>query len=127
MPRDPSKHPLDDLVRVQHMLEAARDARQLGAGKVIADLQAEMPLRRAVVNAIQDIGEAASKVSPQGRSRFPNLPWAAIVGTRNRLVHAYDQINLEVLWKVLTDELDPLIAELERGLANWPTAQSKTD
>jgi len=109
------------------MLEAARDARQLGAGKVIADLQAEMPLRRAVVNAIQDIGEAASKVSPQGRSRFPNLPWAAIVGTRNRLVHAYDQINLEVLWKVLTDELDPLIAELERGLANWPTAQSKTD
>lgn len=52
MPRDPAKNPLDDRIRAQHMLEAARDVARLAAGRSMDDLRTDMPLRRAMVNAI---------------------------------------------------------------------------
>lgn len=123
MPRDPAKNPLDDRIRAQHMLEAARDVASIAAGRRPDDLRADMPMRRAMVNAIQDIGEAAAKVSPLGRDRLPLIPWAAVVGMRHRLVHGYDEINLETLWKVATEEVPALIASLESAFASWPLPQ----
>lgn len=60
MPRDPAKNPLDDRIRAQHMLEAARDVARLAAGRSRDELRTDMPLRRAMVNAIQEIGEAGA-------------------------------------------------------------------
>ncbi|MBL9001498.1 MAG: DUF86 domain-containing protein [Phycisphaerae bacterium] len=120
MPRDPAKNPLDDRIRAQHMLEAARDVAALAAGHCMDDLRTDMPMRRAMVNAIQEIGEAAAKVSPLGRARIPAIPWGVVVGMRNRLVHGYDEINIEVVWKVATEEIHLLIAALEAAFASWP-------
>ncbi len=74
MPRDPAKRPLDDRIRAQHMLDAARDVARLAAGRSRDQLGADMPFRRAMINAIQEIGEAAAKVSPIGRARIPAIP-----------------------------------------------------
>jgi uncharacterized protein with HEPN domain len=120
MPRDPAKSPLDDRIRAQHMLDAARDVARLAAGRSRADLAADMPLRRAMVNAIQEIGEAAAKVSPTGRARIPAVPWGVVVGMRNRLVHGYDEIDFDVVWIVATKEVAPLIQALEAAFAPWP-------
>ena len=120
MPRDPAKNPLDDRIRAQHMLEAARDVVQLSRGRASNELQSDMPLRRAMINAIQEIGEAAAKVSPSGRNRLPLIPWSAVVAMRHRLVHGYDEVNLEILWKVATEEIPQLIAALERAFVSWP-------
>jgi uncharacterized protein with HEPN domain len=120
MPRDPSKSPLDDRIRVQHMLEAARDVVRLAAGRKRDELRTDMPLRRAMVNAIQEIGEAAAKVSPAGRSRVPAMPWPLVVGMRNRLVHGYDEIDFDVVWKVAGEEAPSLIAMLEAAFLTWP-------
>lgn len=120
MPRDPAKNPQDDRIRAQHMLEAARDVVLIARGRRVDDLRADMPMRRAMVNAIQEIGEAAAKVWPTGRARMPGVPWGVVVGMRNRLVHGYDEVNYEMVWKVATEEVHPLIAMLEAAFAAWP-------
>jgi uncharacterized protein with HEPN domain len=120
MPRDPAKNPHDDRIRAQHMLEAARDVVSIAKGRSMDDLRTDMPMRRAMINAVQDIGEAAAKVSPLGRARIPAIPWGMVVGMRNRLVHGYDEVNFEVVWKVATEEVHVLITALEAAFADWP-------
>jgi uncharacterized protein with HEPN domain len=59
------------------------------------------------------IGEAAGKVSPAFRAAQPAIPWREITGLRHRLIHDYDEVRLDVVWRVVTEHLDPLIASLE--------------
>jgi uncharacterized protein with HEPN domain len=77
-------------------------------------------LRRAVVHAIQEIGEAASRVSEVGRSRAASVPWKQIVGMRHRMVHVYYDIDTDAVWEVLERDLGALIAHLDAALAAWP-------
>lgn len=126
MPRDPAKSPLDDRIRAQHMLDAARDVQLLAAGSGQNELRTNMILRRAMVNAIQEIGEAAAKISPAGRARIAAIPWAIVVGMRNRLVHGYDEIDFGVVWIVATEEVGPLVAALEAAFASWPLPEPPT-
>jgi uncharacterized protein with HEPN domain len=68
--------------------------------------------------AVEIIGEAAKKVSPTTRSRADSIPWQEIAGMRDRLIHAYFDVNLDLLWNTVNDDLPPLIADLEAILAN---------
>lgn len=77
-------------------------------------------LRRALKDCIQEIGEAATKVSDDSRSRAPNVPWRQIVGMRHRIVHVYYDIDTNALWEVAVNHLTPLITALESALASWP-------
>lgn len=71
----------------------------------------------AVMWYLTVIGEAAARVSAEGRAALPSLPWSDIVAMRNRLVHGYDTIRFDRVWSVLADDLPPLIAALETALA----------
>lgn len=106
----------DDMVALRHMLDYAHTARRLANSRVRQDLDANEMLRLALTRAVEVIGEAASRVSPVRQQANPNIPWAQITGTRNRLIHGYDLVNLNILWDILTLDLPPLIAELERIL-----------
>lgn len=127
MPRDPAKYPLDDRIRAQHMVLAAQDVVQISVGRTRDDLRTDMIFRRAMVNAIQEIGEAASKVSPAGRARITAVPWPTVVGMRNRLVHGYDQIDFDIVWHIATQEAGPLIAALEAAFVLWPLPEPPED
>ena len=61
-------------------------------------------------------GEAAIYVTDERRQALPGIPWKNIIGMRNRLIHAYFDINLDILWKTVIEDLPPLIAELEKVL-----------
>lgn len=74
MPRDRDRPAIDDRVRIEHMLEAARDVASFVAGRVRADLDTDAMLQRAVTNAVQQIGEAAANVADASRARVPGLP-----------------------------------------------------
>jgi uncharacterized protein with HEPN domain len=63
-----------------------------------------------LVKAIEILGEAAVQVSEQARRRHPQVPWAEITGMRNRLVHAYFDIDLDRVWDTVVDDLPELIA-----------------
>ena len=68
----------------------------------------------AMVRAIEIIGEAAANVSSECRERYPQIPWADIIGMRNRLVHAYFDVDLDILWNTATTKLEPLIEQLDK-------------
>ena len=59
------------------------------------------------------IAEAARRISESTRQILPNIAWQEINGTRNRLVHGYDDINLDIVWDVVKSEIPPLIEELK--------------
>lgn len=110
--------PEDDRIRLQHMLDAARKAARLAAGRRREELDAEDdPLADALVHLISVIGEAASRVSSGTCSDLDGIPWPDIVGMRNRLIHAYFDINLDILWATVQDNLPSLIRFLESALA----------
>ena len=68
----------------------------------------------ALVKDIEILGEAAYQVTPDTRGQAPRIPWDDIIGMRHRLVHAYFDIDLDILWKTAKEDLPPLITELER-------------
>ena len=106
----------DDIVRPQHMLEHAREAVAMIEGKERADLQSERMLELSLIRLIEVIGEAAARVTPEGQEKYPAIPWPQVVSMRNRLIHGYDQVDLNILWDTIEDDLPPLITELEKIL-----------
>ncbi len=70
----------------------------------------------AVVRAVEIVGEAATRVSNETRMATPEIPWSDIMGMRNRLVHGYFNINIEIVWKTVTVELPQLLPVLEIAL-----------
>jgi uncharacterized protein with HEPN domain len=88
----------DDRWRIQHMIDAAEQALGFVRERQRADLEADPMLCLALTRAVEIVGEAAAQVSEAGRGEMPAVPWPQIVGMRNRLVHAYFDINLDILW-----------------------------
>jgi uncharacterized protein with HEPN domain len=104
----------DDEIRLRHMLEAAREAASFAMGRVRDDLETDRQLVLALVKDIEIIGEAAAQITEDTHSRTPSIPWQKIIAMRNRLVHAYFSVNLDIVWQTVQKDLPPLIETLER-------------
>ena len=104
----------DDLVRLRHMLDAAREAMEFALKRTRADLDNDRQFVLSLVKETEIVGEAAYQISDVTRNELPEIPWADIIGMRHRLVHAYFNINLDVLWKTVQQDLPVLAALLER-------------
>jgi uncharacterized protein with HEPN domain len=104
----------DDRVTLRQMLVHAREAHSLISGKSRTDLDRERVLALALLQLLQIVGEAAGRVSPAYSGAHPQIPWAQIVSLRNRLIHGYDVIDLDIVWSILTIDVPKLIAELEQ-------------
>ena len=102
------------LSRVTHMLEAARKAMSFVVGKQRSDLDHDDMLAFALIKALEIIGEAAVNMSDKFRKSHPEVPWAKIAGMRHRLVHAYFDVNFDIVWLAMNDDLPPLINALEK-------------
>lgn len=109
--------PPDDRTRLLHMIEAAETAAGFVQGRTRSDLDRDPILAFALVRAIEIVGEAASKISVETRGLAPDIPWSSIVSMRNRLVHAYFDINHELVWISATEELPELLPLLRDLLA----------
>mgnify|MGYP001815200499 CR=1 FL=1 len=101
-----------DRIRLIHMLEHAQEAVQLVEGRARTDLDENRIHSLALVRLLEIIGEAAAGVSAESRSRFPGIPWAEIVGLRNRLIHGYDSVDLDIVWNIVIGDLPALIRDL---------------
>ena len=102
-----------DRIRLQHMLDAAREAVASARARTRANLERERIWALGLVKCIEIIGEAAARVSVDTRNQYPQIPWAQIVGMRNRLVHVYFDLDLDQVWSAVTEDLPPLVSELE--------------
>lgn len=106
----------EDRIRVRHMVEACEAAIRFVAGRQRNDLDNDEMLLFAVVRAVEIIGEAASKVTEEVCTTHGDIPWRAIIGMRNRLIHAYFEINAQTVWETATVEIPALLPRL-RALA----------
>src|SRR5208337_4012217 len=97
-----------DRVRFMDMLDHAREAIQFVKGRKRSDLDSIRWLNLALVRLLEIIGEAAARVSDATKADFPEIKWLQIVGLRNRLIHGYNQVDFDIMWDILQDDLPPL-------------------
>lgn len=113
----------EDRKRIEHMLACSRDAQMIVGDDGAASIRADMVRARALVNCFTEIGEAAARLTPGGRSRVGAVPWRQIVGMRNIVAHIYWGIDLAELVKTVEDDLPPFSGALESALAAWPSSE----
>jgi uncharacterized protein with HEPN domain len=106
----------DDVIRLRHMLDHAREAVEMTRGRQRDDLKRDRMLQLALVRLVEIVGEAATRVSQQGQERYPSIPWQQARGMRNRLIHGYDKVDLDVLWDTIQDDLPALVVQLREAL-----------
>lgn len=102
-----------DEVRIRHIRDAAETAARFIEGRQRADLEADEMLRLALTKLVEVIGEAAKQVSDETRARFPEAAWVDASRMRDRLVHPDFDIDLDVLWATVTEDLPSLVRSLE--------------
>ena len=70
----------------------------------------------AVERALEIVGEATKRIPQEVRDRHPQIPWRSMAGIRDKLIHDYVNVSLEVVWRTLTEDLPPLLPMIERAL-----------
>jgi uncharacterized protein with HEPN domain len=105
-----SRH--DDSVYLRHLRDNALTAISLAQGKQRRDLDGDLTLRYALLHAICITGEAANRVSPEGKITYAAIPWKPLIGIRNRLIHGYDIVDWEIVWKTVTEDFPILLETL---------------
>lgn len=98
------------------MLEHAQEAVSFARGKNRRDLDSDRVLELALVRLVEVVGEAAVKTSPKCKRDYPFIPWAEIIGMRNRLIHGYNSIDLNIFWDTIEIDLPPLIEKRQEIL-----------
>lgn len=107
----------EDIVRLRHMLDAAQKAIKATKTCNRADLEKDEMLTLAIVRLLEILGEAAKNVSIECRDSYPDIPWRQIAGTRDRLIHGYFDVDLDVVWEIISVDLPSLVPQLEKALA----------
>ena len=104
----------EDRTRLLHMVDAAETIANFVSGRARKDLDSDRMLLFALVRAVEVLGEAAAKVSPEARAEAASVPWPQIVAMRNRLIHAYFDVNRDMLWKTAIEEIPALLPALRK-------------
>ena len=116
--------PSRDRAYLADILNAARSIRRFVDGVTKDEFLGNEEKYEAVNRKFEIIGEAASRLSPEARQQFPDIPWKLATAMRNILVHDYDDVNLHVVWNTAQNDLPTLIASLETYLAAFPPGAS---
>ncbi|MEB3289779.1 MAG: DUF86 domain-containing protein [Leptolyngbya sp.] len=103
------------------MLDASQKVVQYVENETQDTLKRDEKLALALVRLIEIIGEAASRVSPEKQADLPQIPWKEMIGMRNRIVHAYFDIDYNVVWDTATFNIPSLIETLTEVLDSWLT------
>jgi uncharacterized protein with HEPN domain len=110
--------PRRDLPYLQHMLDAVERIRRYLEGVGIKDFEADEVLQDAVIRQLEILGEAASRVDPEYRSSTPQIPRSKVIGTRNRLIHGYLSVDMEIVYRTATHHVPQLRSYLEQAVAD---------
>jgi uncharacterized protein with HEPN domain len=96
------------------ILESARAILTYMRGKDWEGFSKDALLQDAVVRRLEIIGEASGRVSMATQQKYEDLPWQAMKGTRNKVIHEYDAIQLDIIWDIVQKDLPALVSELEK-------------
>ena len=103
-----------DIIRLREMADASRKAVNFAKGRGRADLDNDEMFALAIIRLLEIVGEAAKGISEDIRRRHPEIPWNQVTGTRDRLIHGYFNVDNDIVWAIVTNDLPNLITELEK-------------
>ena len=104
----------DDLTRIKHMLDSGNEALSFIKNKTRKDLEQDRMLVLSLVKCIEIIGEAANSITDDLKSKYSLIPWQDLIKMRHRLIHTYFDVDYDIVWKTVKDELPELIKELKK-------------
>ena len=104
----------DDRIRLQHMVDFAGRAISFTAGLTQEEFNRDEVLQYACIHLLEMIGEAANEITDKTRGQYPDIPWLKMINMRNRLIHGYIDVNMDIVWLTIRDDLPPLIDQMRR-------------
>ncbi len=110
-----------DLVRFRHMLDSLNAILRFVKGRTRRHLNTDRMFSNAVIRELEILGEAANNVSKNTQKLFPMFPWKQIVGMRNTLIHAYFDVDYDIIWKTINNDLPPFHAQLKKIISDSKT------
>lgn len=109
----------DNDVYLLHMRDCIDRIEQYLTGYDFEKFEQNIEKIDAVVRNIEVLGEAANNLSREFRSQNPQIEWRKIIGTRNRIVHGYASVDLEIIWSITQSDLPSLKAEITALISNF--------
>jgi uncharacterized protein with HEPN domain len=113
-----------DEAYLEDILQAAKAIQRFTDGVTVESFKANEEKYEAVIRKFEIIGEAARRLSPEMRKKFPEIPWNLVSAMRNILIHDYDDVDLDIVWQTVQRDLPPMIQHLEKYLAANPPPAS---
>jgi uncharacterized protein with HEPN domain len=104
---------LNDQTRLSHIKDACQQIQVFLEGKTKENFEADNQLQLAITRLVEIVGEASSKITKEFQAQHPEIPWVLIISMRNRLVHAYFEIDFDVLWDTATVSIPVLLKQIE--------------
>jgi uncharacterized protein with HEPN domain len=98
---------------LQDILTNARFAQQFVFGMTFEDFRTDPKTQFAVVRALEIIGEATKRIPQNIREDHPQIPWRSMAGIRDRLIHDYEHVSIDVVWQTVTEDVSKLIRQFE--------------
>ncbi len=106
-----------DILLLTEMIDAAEQAQRLTNGISAAELAGDRQRRDALLWNFTVLGEAAGKLTDQTRARFPQVQWQQPARLRNRIIHGYWSIDVDILYTTATEQLPDFLTDLRTVLA----------
>jgi uncharacterized protein with HEPN domain len=106
----------DDTVYLHHILDPIESIEEYTKGMSENEFLSDSMAHDAVVRQIEIIGEAARNVSDQFQNKYPKLPWAKMIGIRNKIIHEYFNVNFAIVWDTIKDDLPLLKKSIKKIL-----------
>lgn len=110
-----------DLARLKHMLDSTQAILTFARNRKRQALDKDRLFQSAVLRELEIIGEAAGRISEKTKKKFPQVPWKELVGLRNRLIHAYFDVDHDIVWKTIREYLPSFHAQLQQVLNFFET------
>ncbi len=101
-----------DIIRLRHMLDAAQKIVSFLEGVNELAYKEDEKLQLAIIRLLEIVGEAANSISDQFKEDNVQIPWCEMTATRNRLIHGYFDVDLAIVWKIITEDIPQLIKHL---------------
>ena len=113
-----------DVCHVADMVGSARLLQAYLEGSTREDFMRNVQLQDSVVRRLEIIGEAAGRVSATCREQYPTVPWGRMIAMRNRMIHVYDAVDLDIVWATVRERIPELLALIEPLVPTQPEESS---
>ena len=104
---------------VEDILDAMDKAEILVEGMTYDEFEADFRTNFALVRALEIIGEATKRLPASVREQYPKVPWRGMAGMRDRIIHGYDNVDLQIVWDVVQKDIPEIKPQVQKILTDY--------